>query len=359
VTGVLHTRTFKEAIASLLLLGIVAALFRAEDRICVASLMAVLMACIFGPVWLWRAAGAFGGGKEEFLRRDSLSLWQATDCLTTGGWVCSACGRLNPADRHVCHLCSARRPGSSADKPPRRETTGAFTPRSSADPGLRGRAVMEELARPHSWTYERLRKVFIASAIYDEDIPGSCAPETIDLGRLARHIKELTAKAAFDGNEWSRVFLVDVGKKALLQGKTTRGDRCSVLSDWSTEPGRERMQKRSFCVHTHPMATQSIPQGFSDGDYQGLLCDRQQRAIIMVCGGSVMMVLQTSSTPRVASPKGLERRLDMIEREARKGARTPGSADWIIDFNKQVCLQFGLCLYIGGEDGRMKRVRVV
>lgn len=248
---------------------------------------------------------------------------------------------------------------SSSDNAPISERTTTFAPRSFADSGVTGRSVMEELARPRTWTYERFKRVLIASALLDEDFPGAYTPETVDLGKLARHAQDLTAKAAIDGNEWCRVFLVDVERQALLQGKTTKGNRRSVLPDWSGQPGREPMQRRSFCIHTHPMAMQPVPQGFSDVDYEGFLWDRQQRAIIMVSGDSTMMVLQTSATPRVSSPKGVDQRLDMIELEARRGARTPGSADWVIDFNKEVCAQFGLCLYIGGEDGRMRRLRVV
>lgn len=368
MTRVLGSRTCKEAIASLLLsvggCAVVAELSRAEsdDLVGVPSLIAVALVCmwmILFLVWLWRAAGILGGGKEEVLRRHSLSPQEAMHYRMFGGWICPACGRLNPTENTVCYVCSGAHWGSSPSNAPPSERTATFAPRSSADSGVSGRSVMEELARPRAWTYERFRRVLIASAVLDEDIPGAYTPDSVDLGKLARHAQDLTAKAAIDGNEWCRVFLVDVESRALLQGKTTKGNRRSVLPDWSGQPGREPMQRRSFCIHTHPMAMQTVAQGFSEGDYEGFLWDRQQRVIIMVSGDSTMMVLQTSATPRVSSPKGIDQTLDMIEREARRGAGTPGSADSVIDFNKEVCVQFGLCLYIGGEDGRMRRVRVV
>ena len=319
----------------------------------------LLMAVFFFFEGVARMLGLDVDHKEEVLRKHPLSPREAMHYRMFGGWICPACGRLNPTENTVCYVCSGAHWGSSPSNAPPSERTATFAPRSSADSGVSGRSVMEELARPRAWTYERFRRVLIASAVLDEDIPGAYTPDSVDLGKLARHAQDLTAKAAIDGNEWCRVFLVDVESRALLQGKTTKGNRRSVLPDWSGQPGREPMQRRSFCIHTHPMAMQTVTQGFSEGDYEGFLWDRQQRVIIMVSGDSTMMVLQTSATPRVSSPKGIDQRLDMIEREARRGAGTPGSADCVIDFNKEVCVQFGLCLYIGGEDGRMKRVRVV
>ncbi len=328
---------------------------------------------------LTRMLGLRVDHKGEVLRKHPLSPWESIHYRMFGGWVCPDCGRLNPSRNQVCYSCSKRkgqtpyrRPAktggtATSNSPPYTQSTRSTGTGTSIPPSYAsgsqwdrmGRSVMEQLARRSTWTYDRLRRVLIASAVFEQDIPGAHSPDSVDLGDLVRHTEALNAKAAIDGNEWCRAFLVDVEKRTFLQGKTTTGNRQSVLTDWSKEPGREAMQRRSFSIHTHPMAMRPVAQGLSDKDYEGFLWDREQRAMMMVCGDSIMMVLQTSATPHILRAEGIEERLDVIEREARRASPKLGFEQWRVDFNKEVCIQFGLTLYFGGEDGQMKRVHVV
>jgi hypothetical protein len=338
VDKVRRSRTCKEAITCVLVsVGgcvIVDALSSAErmELAYLSSFIIMALAYMWMIVLLtWRQRALENGGAEkEEVRRHIQSPQEAT--------------QHRVSDRYG----AATRGGIDTSVPP-----------AYAALGTTGRSVMERLAGPCSWSYQRFKRVLIASAVLDEDIPARCRPDTVDLGEVARHAQDLTARSARDGSERCRVYLVDVERHTLLQGKTTRGDRASVQPDWSAQTGREAVQKRSFCIHTHPVGLQSPVQGLSDHDYEGFLCDREQRATIMVSGGSIMMILQTSATPRVSSPEVIKRRLDLIKQDARTQARGHLREDWVVEFNRGVCVQFGLCLYLGGEDGQMRRIRVV
>ncbi len=271
-------------------------------------------------------------------------------------------GRLNPRSDEVCysrgkdgrrrsHTGRARVERAPRAVPPGPEEQARFQDAA--------RSIMEQLTRRFTWSYDRFRRVLVASAVLEHDIPAAHRPDYVDLGKLAEHVALLGARTAKDGRAWCRVFLVDIEKRTLIQGKTTSGSPRSVVADWSKQRGREAVQKRSFSIHIHPLFAATVAQGFSDTDYGVFLHDREQRAMIMGCGDSLLMILQTTATPFVFSPETTKARIDSIEQDTI--GPTPGSRfpEKLVDFNREVCVQFALTLYVGGEDGRMKRTQVV
>lgn len=201
----------------------------------------------------------------------------------------------------------------------------------------------------------------IALATAGVYLPASNRPESIHLRGLRPVIDELRALTLEREKESARAVLVDTAKGALIvSSKTTVGDDHSTWLIWAQQPGREKYQKRALPIHVHPdNASIGGAQGFSDGDYVGLLADRETLGAIMVFGKDIFLVLKTSVTPNNLSRQAIEKRVS----EARQDYYDNGmrrNIEGLVAFNKAVCAEFGLVLYLATSQTRdlAKRVTV-
>jgi hypothetical protein len=220
--------------------------------------------------------------------------------------------------------------------------------------------VLEEVTAAANWNYDRFRQVVISLGILGEGaaIPGFNRPESISVQGMKPYIDKLSQATGQSGVEYSQSILVDKREKGLVMGKITRGNGTSVAIDTRAAPGREGWQVFVGGIHTHPGV--EAAHGLSPTDYRSLLTDKRYQAEIMTYGrDQIMMALKTSVTPNNLRAEVVATRLAIIEEDfLRRGS----SLDFmrVIDFNKQVCAEFGLTMYTNGMSGGdlLRRVEV-
>ncbi|MBX9765089.1 hypothetical protein K2X83_00405 [Patescibacteria group bacterium] len=210
------------------------------------------------------------------------------------------------------------------------------------------RKVLDEISAPRHWDSEIFSKVLVALAKVGRgaSISGSKRPESIHLQGLRPFVDKLIAETAKTGKEHARVFFADVDKGTLVGGKTTRGNSDSVHLNFDTQPGRDKFQKPVLTVHVHPDSIAS--HGFSAQDYAVFLSDlRQQAMMIAYSPTSRLMILKTSVTPN-SSRDSVLARIKGTEADFIQKFKTDPLAS-VVEFNKTVCIELGLVLYLASE----------
>lgn len=222
------------------------------------------------------------------------------------------------------------------------------------------RRLLEEMTAVHDWSYDRFRHVIISLGILGEGVavPGFNRPDLVHVRGIKPYVDSLARATAQNGSEYSQSILVDKHERCLVMGKIRKGDGKSVPIDTRAAPGKTGVQVFVGGIHTHPGA--ELAHGFSPTDYKSLLTDKRYQIGIMSYGqDQIMMALKTSATPNNQREETVAARLATIEADFLRSNR---GVDFIrlIDFNKQVCAEFGLTLYMNGTNGGdlLKRIEV-
>lgn len=222
-------------------------------------------------------------------------------------------------------------------------------------------ATLERLTQPKNWDYSQFRRVLIALGIVSngQSIPAVNRPETIHLQGWRSYIDDLLTRTNVAGREHARVIFVDTERKSLvMSGKIAVGTREFVALDTTKEPGREEFQKFVASIHIHPSGLAS--HGLSGQDYQVLLLNQSKQVMIIGYGESnLIMVLKTSATPNNLSQKRVNRQIKDCEDDYLNNSNGNMFLN-VIEFNKAICSELGLTLYIADKNSRdlFKRVEV-
>lgn len=107
-------------------------------------------------------------------------------------------------------------------------------------------------------------------------------------------------------------------------------------------------------AHTHPTNTfAETAHGMSGEDYTELLSDPSEQFALMAWGEGDfrMVVLKTSVTPNKMSQEDVKTRIKKLEDEFLHGKSGISMKD-VVDFNKMMCLEFGLTMYLADAKSR-------
>lgn len=208
--------------------------------------------------------------------------------------------------------------------------------------------VIDRITQSRNWDYRQFRQAVVALATVGQYIPAYNRPDSIHIQGLRPCIDELKAMTADKGKETARTVFADTQKKSLVvSGRTTVGSEHSVRLDVTPQKGRERYQKRALSVHVHPVGgVIGEGQGLSGQDYKTLLTDSEQQGMIMVFGDSVFIPMKTSVTPNNPNRESVERQVEEIKEDYLDNDKSRPHIDRLVAFNKAVCSEFGLTLYM-------------
>jgi len=221
---------------------------------------------------------------------------------------------------------------------------------------------LEQLTQPKSWDFQQFRKILIAIGMVGGGaaIPAPNRPDTIHLQGFRQYIDNLLTRTKTNGREHAQVVFVDAGRQSLIMsGKITIGSSIETRLDTTKEPGREKYQRRIGSLHTHPVNGISITtHGLSGQDYRTFLGDPEQQMMIVACGEStLMMVLKTSTTPNNLSRNAIDKRIKSCEQDyLESSGKHP--LQKVVDFNKGVCMELGLTMYLANQRNRDLFTRV-
>lgn len=145
-----------------------------------------------------------------------------------------------------------------------------------------------------------------------------------------------------------------------MSGKTSIGKETSVRLNVSAQPGREQYQRILGSIHIHSGHKYLTEHGFSDADYKVFLTDPKFQFMIIGYGETgLLMVMKTSVTPDRLPKQSIERRIDDLTNEFIRN-EDQASILSIVNFNKAVCTEMGLTMYIANEKNKdvLSRVEV-
>lgn len=126
-------------------------------------------------------------------------------------------------------------------------------------------------------------------------------------------------------------------------GKELHGNEGSVMLKGYLQPGRESVQIPIGSIHTHPETSDDTGKVFSPQDYAGFLGLMDQQFMMVEYGqNQTLLLLRTSVTPDVTSAEVTQRVGEIYTEFIQKLGRNLNA---IIEFNKMVCVEFGLTLY--------------
>lgn len=211
-------------------------------------------------------------------------------------------------------------------------------------------ATLDKLTESRNWDYGQFRNILVALAKVGkgQSITARNRPDSIHLQGLRKYIDELVDRSRKNGREHARVVLADTGKDSLVvSGKITVGSRHSVRLEVSRQPGREKFQRAIASLHVHPDSLTS--HGLSGQDYKTFLADPEQQAM-MIAYGTVnrIMVLKTTVTPNNLTERTIDQRIEDAESDYLENS-AKHSVFRVVDFNKSVCSEFGLVMYMADE----------
>jgi hypothetical protein len=172
-------------------------------------------------------------------------------------------------------------------------------------------------------------------------------------------IDDLLDRQKTDGNEYARVVFVDYSKSStFFSDKITRGNQNSARLNFDKPVSRPNSNPIGS-IHVHPIGNMS-EHGLSDTDYLTFLSDKRQQVMAIVYGKNIMLAMKTSVTPNNLDPVFLQKEVKLLRKEFFDESEKH-VMEKTIDLNKQICMQFGLTLYLAGEKDRdlLKRVNVV
>lgn len=221
-------------------------------------------------------------------------------------------------------------------------------PESELLPPFVREAKLNELAAVPNWEWPRFRDILVLLALIGKGqyLPAVRLPDSICLDGLQTTILELQAiSRQRQGRETSRVIFADRGRLGLvISGKTHVGTQSTTRMIMTPEPGRENYQIPVLTVHIHPDVLTAA--GFSDMDYVAFLSDFLLIGMVMRFKQGVFLALKTSATrPRMEPgyPNHMITEACKEFLESYRMAINPRQA--VTDFNKTICLEFGLTLY--------------
>jgi hypothetical protein len=209
-------------------------------------------------------------------------------------------------------------------------------------------AIINEITTPRNWNYERFRRVVISLATVRQYVPAYNRPDSIHFQGLRSSIDKLR-KMAENEKEHAQVVFADVGRETLILGKISSGTKRSVKLDLTPQPGRKSFQRRALTIHVHPEEMRSDIGhnfGLSDDDFVALLSDREQIGMFMVFGKNIFIALKTTATPNNLKKDSVKRRIEMAKNDYLEAGRNTTSFESTANFNKAVCSEFGLTLYL-------------
>ncbi len=220
----------------------------------------------------------------------------------------------------------------------------------------RDKATIENITKPRNWDYQLFKEVNTALSIVPEGnfVPASNRPETIHLQGFSEDISKLQQLSKNDGNEYACPIFSDIDKKTFVRGKITVGNKTEVIIDSTPQPGREKYQKCVATIHVHPLDSNSYiaAHGFSGTDFKTFLSSRTQKFMIMTWGENKLLALKTSVTPNHLSRLAIDTRIKDISEDFLSKSTPSTVFKKVVDFNKEVCTEFGLTLYNADKQNR-------
>jgi len=209
---------------------------------------------------------------------------------------------------------------------------------------------LDRLTEPRNWDYAQFRSILVALAKVSnaQSITARNRPNSIHLQGWRKCIDDLVDRSRKSGKEHARVILADTEKDSLVvSGKITIGSRDSVRLDVSRQPGREKFQKAIASLHVHPDNLTS--HGLSGQDYKTFLSDSEQQVMMIAYGkANRIMVLKTTVTPNNLDESAINRHIEDVESEYINNSNKHPVLR-VVDFNKSVCSEFGLVMYMADE----------
>ncbi len=210
------------------------------------------------------------------------------------------------------------------------------------------------------WNWDDFKRVMVNLTLLNINLPGETRPESLHLQGFRPKLDKLSLEAEQRGVEIARAGFVDSQRKTLIFGKTTAGNSHSVTLNVDPEPGRERFQAPVLSMHVHPESP-----GFSGQDFLHLLGSSSMKSMFMLLGNTDFIVMKTTFTPDLLSVDDINHRLNHLLKECRldSSGETGGLGSFLIKlvrFNKLVCLEYGLTMYVAGKSDKdlAKRVDV-
>jgi len=244
---------------------------------------------------------------------------------------------------YIINTLSSRKRRYPANKiSPTARTSAHNQPISEKSPEIN----LDELFKTLNWEWDSFRSILIHFARKGpgQYIPAERRPNYVHLDGLQATIAELREiSCASEGRETSRAVFVDTQRASLvISGKTHIGTARQVKVDLQPEPGRENVQIPVLTIHVHPNKEKT--QGLSDLDYISFLSDRRQLLMMISYQDGVIFAMKTSATGKY-SADSIQSRINTIRNDILRIWSDLYLPDSILQFNKAVCLEFGLTLY--------------
>lgn len=115
-------------------------------------------------------------------------------------------------------------------------------------------------------------------------------------------------------------------------------------------------------VHTHPTHSESFAtgHGMSPQDYYALLGRHDQQVAMISFGeNSRLLAMKTSVTPNGLDPETVKARVNDVKKDfLHLTYDLPGTMKAVVDFNRNVCLEFGLTMYMATKETKDQFNRV-
>lgn len=222
----------------------------------------------------------------------------------------------------------------------------------SFDPGI----TLERLTQPKNWDYDLFKRVllFLRQTKSSYAIPAINRPDSIHLQGLGETISKLLRLTLESSSEHAQMLFIDHGHNSLVTGKITKGSATQVRLNTDKQPGRELFQTAIGSFHTHPTngGGEQLAHGLSGQDYKTLLSDNKQQLMVIAFGANTrIMVLKTSVTPTDISSQSLSNRMCDCENDY-LSAKDKNPMVAVVNFNKSVCTEFGLLMYVADQQSK-------
>jgi hypothetical protein len=224
--------------------------------------------------------------------------------------------------------------------------------------------ILDELTLPRNWDFDRFKRVFLALGIIGngQALPAPNRPDSVHFQGFRRYVDGLIQRTRQNGEEHAQPVFVDLDYRGFVMGKVTHGKENEVRLDIDKQPGRERFQRLIGSVHTHPSGVSpDTAHGLSGQDYRTLLSDPSQQLMMITWGNEYrMLILKTSVTPNNLKPAQVDAKVKACEDEFLRDS-TKLQIIRVVEFNKTICAEFGLTMYLADINSRdlFNRVNVV
>lgn len=142
----------------------------------------------------------------------------------------------------------------------------------------------------------------------------------------------------------------------MISDKTYIGDAtsCQVITQLP-HPEKLGIERLVADIHVHPGFLNS--HGLSNADYSSFISESREIAKIITWSGGTMMALKTTATPNNLDPETVTKQVAVINHDFYV-APFKDPFQKIIDFNKAICTEFGMTLYLAPINNRALATRV-